>query len=585
MDSPTRILLVEDMPTDAELTIREIRKTLPSCSVHIVDTQDGFLAALSAHQPDIIVTDYSMPQFDGRMVLELAKQRAPMTPVVIVTGAINEDTAVECMKAGALDYVIKEHIKRLGQAVLHALEQRETRIARLKAEEDLKRNEERYRRFFEDDLSGVYLSTPRGQLLACNPAFVRIMGYESAEQIQTINTAGMYVSSSDRGSFLDALRQNGKLINSELTLVRRDGARIHAVENVVGIFSDGQLVEFIGYLFDVTEQKKRDATMRLLAHTMESVTEIATITDLEDRFTFVNQSFLQTYGYVPDEVIGKSVSMLWSPNNPPHLLEDILSQSKTGNWRGEVLNRKKDGTEFPLSLKTSQVRDEKGNILGLVGISEDITERKKADEQLRSSLREKEALLREIHHRVKNNLQVISSLLHMQAARSSEEKIKSVLEESEHRIRSMALIHEALYRTYSFSALDFGAHLRELVAALTRSYGRPGVNTTTEVEGVELPIDAAVPCGLIANELITNALKHAFPSQKNGTITVGLNRRSPELVELSVRDDGIGFPSDLDYREMTTMGMNIIESLVQQIDGVMTLDTSKGTTFVVAFPG
>jgi PAS domain S-box-containing protein len=585
MDSPTRILLVEDMPTDAELTIREIRKTLPSCSVHVVDTQDGFLAALSAHRPDIIVTDYSMPQFDGRIVLELAKEHVPMTPVVIVTGAINEDTAVECMKAGAVDYVIKEHIKRLGHAVLHALEQRETRIARVKAENDLKRNEERYRRFFEDDLSGVYLSTPQGQLLACNPAFVRIMGYANAEQMQAINTAEMYASPADRENFLDQLRQNGKLINSELTLVRRDGARIHAVENVVGIFCDGQLVEFIGYLFDVTEQKKRDATMRLLAHTMESITEIATITDLEDRFTFVNQSFLQTYGYVLDEVIGKSVSMLWSPNNPPHLFHQILSQSKTGSWRGEVLNRTKHGSEFPLELRTSQVRDEKGNILGLVGISEDITERKEAEEQLRSSLREKDALLREIHHRVKNNLQVISSLLHMQAARSGEEKIRSVLEESEHRIRSMALIHEALYRTYNFSALDFGAHLRELVAALTRSYGRAGVDTAMEVEGVELPIDAAVPCGLIANELITNALKHAFPSQRNGTITVGLRRRNPELVELSVRDDGIGFPSNRDYHEMTTMGMNIVESLVQQIDGVMTLDTSKGTTFVVTFPG
>jgi PAS domain S-box-containing protein len=584
MNDPVRILLAEDSLADAELSTYEIRKVLPSSIMRRVDGREEFLAALSEFEPDIIISDYRMPSFDGMTALKLARSHAPMTPVIMVTGAINEDTAVECMKSGAADYVIKEHLKRLGQAVVGALEQRDLRRARLKAETDLLKSEERYRRFFEDDLSGIYLSTPRGELLACNAAFVRIMGYTDAEELKRTNAVRMYDDAGQRKEFLDLLATRGRIINYECELIRRDGSRINVLENVVGVFEEGQLVEFRGYLFDVTEQKKMDAAIRLLAHTTESIDEIITITGMDNCFTFVNDAFLRVYGYTREEVIGKPVNILWSPRNPPPLSDEILTTSREGPWRGEILNCTKDGREFPLSLRTSQVRDELGNVLGLVGVAEDITERKRADENLRSNLREKEALLREVHHRVKNNLQVISSLLHMQVARSNDESIRMALLASEHRIRSMALVHETLYQTNNFAAIDFGKHIHDLLHILTHSFGRPAIRTDIVTEQAELPIDSAVPCGLIVNELVTNALKHAFRDGREGTLAIALRRYGDTMLELSVEDDGTGFPADTDFRTMKSMGMSIINSLVEQIGGTISMDSSHGTKFVVRFP-
>ena len=217
-------------------------------------------------------------------------------------------------------------------------------------------------------------------------------------------------------------------------------------------------------------------------------------------------------------------------------------------------------------------------------LEQQIEEVKEKESALRKSLSEKEALLREIHHRVKNNLQVISSLLHMQSARSEDVNVRSVLAESEHRLRTMALVHEALYRTDNFAGIDVGAHLRRTLEELLRSYARTDLTARVEVEKVDLPIDTAIPCGLIVNELVTNTLKYAFPEKRKGTITLKLFRLEDGNVELIVQDDGIGFPEGVDFRTMRSMGMTIVTSLVEQLSGTITMDNTPGTTFHIRFP-
>jgi two-component sensor histidine kinase len=220
-------------------------------------------------------------------------------------------------------------------------------------------------------------------------------------------------------------------------------------------------------------------------------------------------------------------------------------------------------------------------------IQRDITERKRAEEKIRASLREKEVLLKEIHHRVKNNLQIISSLLYLQATRTEHPGAISALRESRNRIKSMALIHERLYQSPNLASVDMGEYTRNLVSDLQRSHsiGERAVRLRLDIEDIPLGITEAIPCGLIINELVSNALKHAFPKGRAGEITIGLQRGGANQVTLTVSDNGIGLPEQVDFRKSPSLGLTLINSLVEQLGGTIELDRSGGTAFTITFGG
>lgn len=215
----------------------------------------------------------------------------------------------------------------------------------------------------------------------------------------------------------------------------------------------------------------------------------------------------------------------------------------------------------------------------------EVNERKAAEEQVRESLQEKEVLLKEIHHRVKNNLQIISSLLNLQANRVSDQRTLQALGDSQARVRSMALIHEKLYQSQSLAEIDFGEYVRSLASDLFRSYRRnfTAVQLDVQTDEVSLELDLAVSCGLILNELMTNALKYAFPDGKHGTISVELRATPARVVQLRVADDGMGIPADLDITRTKSLGLQLVNNLVAQLDGKLDLDRSAGTAFQVTF--
>jgi two-component sensor histidine kinase/sensor domain CHASE-containing protein len=216
-----------------------------------------------------------------------------------------------------------------------------------------------------------------------------------------------------------------------------------------------------------------------------------------------------------------------------------------------------------------------------IALVRDVTAQKRAEEEQR-----KEILLKEIHHRVKNNLQVISSLLALQAGAASDPHTRSLLRESQDRIRSMALIHEKLYQTGSERGVTFAEYARDLAAHLRHSYAGDSEAVDVEVDVAELSLDmdVSVPCGLIINELLSNALKHAFPGGRKGRVRLGLRRGEGDTLVLTVSDDGIGFPSDIDVRAPRTLGLRIVNILAAQIGGSLDLRTAGGTTFTLAFP-
>ncbi len=204
---------------------------------------------------------------------------------------------------------------------------------------------------------------------------------------------------------------------------------------------------------------------------------------------------------------------------------------------------------------------------------------------LRAALREKEFLLREIHHRIKNNIQIIASLLRLEAGKSDDDRLKAALLVCQSRIRSIALIHEKLYQSTDLSSVDLGDYARTLALELFRLYGADerGVRLDVRTEGVRMLTKKAVSCGLILSELVVNAFKHAFPSGRPGMIAIEVSSQGQGRTSLVVSDDGIGLPADFDARKTGRLGMQIVSDLVKQIDGEMHIDTAKGTTYRILF--
>jgi two-component sensor histidine kinase len=221
-----------------------------------------------------------------------------------------------------------------------------------------------------------------------------------------------------------------------------------------------------------------------------------------------------------------------------------------------------------------------------MGIVIDITARKHMEEQLEVSLREKEVLLKEIHHRVKNNLQIICSLLGLQSEGIHDPDLRELFHESERRIRAMALIHETLYQADDLARFDVAHYLRTLSTQLFRSYGVSDrrIALKIHVENLSLALDTAIPCGLVFNELLSNALKHAFLNEQTGEITITFEAIPAGHATLRVQDTGVGFPEGLDFRDTDSLGLQLVCALTKQLQGTIELERNGGTTFTLTFP-
>jgi PAS domain S-box-containing protein len=243
-----------------------------------------------------------------------------------------------------------------------------------------------------------------------------------------------------------------------------------------------------------------------------------------------------------------------------------------------------DGELRWISCKGSPMFDGDGNSVRLSGILQDITERKLSEERIRQSLKEKEVLLREIHHRVKNNLQVVASLLSLQAMHAADPETVAALGESGRRIQLMAQIHDRLYQGSDLANVPFDGFIRSLVEDMIATYGLDSsrLRLVTDLQPVRLHIDQAIACSQIVSELVSNCLKHAFPQERSGTIRLRVFEQDGRT-SLWVEDDGVGMPEGLDWRHATSLGLQLVDALVQQLAGEVALESGSGTRFRVSF--
>lgn len=260
---------------------------------------------------------------------------------------------------------------------------------------------------------------------------------------------------------------------------------------------------------------------------------------------------------------------------------NILAHAIRRKRSEEVLQRSKQRLESLVQERTKELSKSNQDL------QHPVTAHQETEAKLRSSLEEKEVLLKEIHHRVKNNLQIISSLLNLQAAYVKDEQDLEIFRESRNRIKSMSLIHEQLYQSDDLSSIPFERYIQNQAAYLMRSYGAPThlIQMDVQVDSqLLLPIDTAIPCGLMINELVSNAIKHAFPDGRSGKIDVLFHRSPSENhYQLVVRDDGIGLPGDVDIKNTASLGLQLVSQLGEQMESQIEVLRDHGTTFKVTF--
>jgi PAS domain S-box-containing protein len=306
--------------------------------------------------------------------------------------------------------------------------------------------------------------------------------------------------------------------------------------------------------------------------------------DAELKYINVNPASEAFFGVPVSEVVGRTDEDVFDEVAALSLKEADYRVLSGETVEEEVEGPIKDVTATFHVIKVP-IRDENDVVLGICGIARDVTKRKEEEERLKKLLKEKEVLLKETHHRVKNNLQIISSLLSLQAGYVKDEKLLDILRDSQKRIRSMALIHEKFYQAEDYVGADFSGYVRDLILSLFSTYrfDTSAVDLQTNIGDVFLDIDTSIPLALIINELISNSLEHAFPDDGKGRIRVDLNEEDGGRFKLMVEDDGVGLPEDFDIQSTETLGLRLVAALAEQLGGKIEIDTTAGTRFDITF--
>ena len=460
-------------------------------------------------------------------------------------------------------------------------------------ERALSSSEKNYRDLVDNSLVGIYKTNISGDILFANESLAQIFKFSDVEELKSHQITEFYKNISARKEIIDKLRKEGSFAQYEVEMVSREG---DTVNMLLSASLTGKVIS--GMLMDITLRKKAEKALQDSEekyHTLfESNPTYTILVSLEGSILDVNSAASEFAGISSQELIGKNFPELQIfPNE-----EDIKFQ------RSKFLLALQGETIKPFQY---QLIDYKGNyswvesqlvpikkdgeINSILVISKDITERKKAMDGLERMVDEKNILIKEIHHRVKNNMQIISSLLNLQSQhlKADEQFAVSILKESQNRVKSMAMIHENLYQSKDFTHIKFEDYITRLVYELFYSYSGDAdkIRLVVDVDDVNLNMETAVPCGLIVSELFTNSVKYAFPEGREGEIRVSLKQEpgkddDREFI-LTVSDDGVGFPPDLDYRNTETLGLELVNSLTCQIDGNISLDLTQGTKFTVKF--
>jgi PAS domain S-box-containing protein len=461
------------------------------------------------------------------------------------------------------------------------------------AEKALAKSEARYRYLYEKAPVMLHSIDERGRLVSVSDRWLDVMGYDRKEVIGRKSVEFLTLESRRKAEkkILPEFFRTGKVQNVPYRFVKKNGDVIDTILTAQSEYGDEEGIErSLAAITDITDLRRAEEELRESEERFRTVFElnpdVVVITRVDDGiFVDVNDAFSQTTGYGRGEVIGRSILDfdIWpSPEARDECVSIIVENGCINNSESRLI--RKDGTIIDglLSSRTLNLDGE----LHLLTIVKDVTEQKQAQEKIRKSLNEKKLLLREIHHRVKNNMQVIASLLRLQARQVDDEYVQELFEKSQSRIRSMSLVHEQLYQSEDFAHISFQDYLEKLVNNVAGTYvgDTSQITTIVDAPNLDLSIDSSIPCGLIVSELVSNAYKYAFPSGRHGTVSIKAYKDDDDMINLKIEDNGKGIPKFIDLRKMESLGLKLVYMLAEhQLSGKVEVDRKSGTRFHIRF--
>lgn len=376
----------------------------------------------------------------------------------------------------------------------------------------------------------------------------------------------------------------------DIEIVRQDGQkRIIAAKNIP-LYDQNFMISIVR---DVTAQKRAEETLMAneekYRNLVETSHDLIWSIDREGRITYINQASRHIYGYEPEAMIGRFytdfIPSEQVSENEKAWQQAIENNDRIVNFENRVQH--KDGHEFLLNANAVLLRDNKGNIIGSMGTSHDITQQKEHEEKLRAMLHDKTVLLRELYHRTKNTLQVISSFLGLQSSLTPDNfELQKLVVDTQNRIQAISLVHQMLYQSQDLSHINLCDYIQNLARVVMGSYdvSSQRVTLNLDIEDISVLLDTAIPCGLVLNELLSNSLKHAFPDNRSGEITIKLKRHEEGNLELIFADNGVGLPADFDMAQQNTLGMETIEAItIHQMGGTISRDNTNGLAYRIEF--
>ena len=382
----------------------------------------------------------------------------------------------------------------------------------------------------------------------------------------------------------------GTFVRFEAEQITDSGACLHFDISIKPVKDDtGKIIYLIAESRDITDLKMTARALVESENIYQAIfgntgTAMALIEE-NTTISLINAEFEKMSGYTREEVVGKRS---WTEFVVPEDLERMLAQHNLRREQGRVAQTH---YEFRLIAKNGERRDIFLSIDIIPGTKKsvaslmDITDNKRMTEKLSASLLEKEVLLREIHHRVKNNLQIIISLLNLQSRQVKDKKVLSAIQESQNRVRAMALVHEKIYQSEHLSEIDICEYISYLAKYLFQFYGTDMKAIKLVLEGscIKVGINTAVPLGLVINELVSNSLKHAFPKGRPGKVIICMHRDENGIV-ISIKDDGVGMPEHIETGKTDSLGLMLIQSLANQLGATISLDRQCGTAYTIHIP-
>jgi len=466
---------------------------------------------------------------------------------------------------------------------------------RKRGQKELQDAKQMYQQILDAITDFILVKGPQSRIVWANKAFRDYYQMENSELIGIVD-AEFQEPNYTQQYILDesSVFNSGQVRQILEEPIKSGDGEVHYFDTIKSpIFdTEGEVVMTVGVSRNTTERKQAEKALReseerfrQLAENIQDSFWLVSV-DLTD-ILYLSPAYEQIWGRSREQFYANSCNWMdWVHPEDKHFLLDAVPQLLQGESTStEYRIVRPDGTIRWVCDRAFPIYDESGNIYRIAGICEDISDRKLAEARLQAALREKEVLVKEIHHRVKNNMQVISSLLQLQAQYIEDEATLSLFEESQTRIYSMALIHEQLYQSDSLARIDIQTYVENLVANLFQSFGYSNnlIEISLNVEPIFLNIETAIPCGLIINELVSNSLKYAFSANVKGEIKIDFREILDRQFYLSIQDNGSGFPTDFDVENTETLGVRLVKMLADQLDGEISIDSHSGTCYNLLF--